>query len=96
MNKNKQNLKAVAIKYNPGEVAPSVIGKGKGEIAQNIIDRANEGNIAIYKDKQLVEELLNIDIGEHIPEELYEVVAKILIFISDLDKLESYRRQNEQ
>ncbi len=95
MNENRQNLKAVAIKYDNSEVAPSIIGKGKGDIAQNIINKACENDIAIYKDKELVEELLNIDIGDHIPEELYEVVAKILIFISDLDKIEGYRNKNE-
>ncbi len=91
MNEQQKNLKAVAIKYDKNEVAPSIVAKGKGEIAQNIINKASNNNIAVYEDKKLVEDLLNIDIGDHIPEELYEVVAKILIFISDLDKLESYR-----
>ncbi len=92
MEEQQKKLKAVAIKYDKEDVAPSIVGKGKGEIAQKIIDKATDNSIAIYKDKKLVEDLLNIDVGEHIPEELYEVVAKVLIFISDLDKLESYRK----
>ncbi len=91
MEKNKKDLKAVAIKYDAGTVAPSIVGKGKGEIANKIIEKAQENNVQIYKDKKLVEDLLQIDIGDHIPEELYEVVAKVLIFISDLDKMQSYK-----
>lgn len=93
MEKDKKDLKAVAIKYDPGQVAPSIIAKGKGAIAEKIIEQGEENKIALYKDKELVEELLNIDVGDHIPEELYEVVAKVLIFISDLDKLESYKKR---
>ncbi len=92
MDKDRKNLKAVAIKYDKESVAPNVVSKGRGIIAEKIIEKAKDNDVKIYEDKKLVEELLNIDVGAHIPEELYEVVAKVLIFISDLDKLESYRR----
>ncbi len=92
MEEEQKKLRAVAIKYDKDDVAPSIVGKGKGEIAQKIIEKASDNNIKVYKDKKLVEDLLNIDVGEHIPEELYEVVAKVLIFISELDKLEGYRK----
>ncbi len=85
---------AVALKYNPTESAPKVVAKGKGVIADRILERAEENKIPVYKDPGLVEELTRVDLGDSIPPELYEVVAQVLIFIADLDKLESYRRGN--
>ncbi len=82
--------KAVAIKYDPSEVAPKVVASGKGVIAEKIIE--NGGDIPVYKDSKLVDQLEKIEIGNQIPPELYEVVAQVLIFISDLDKLESYNK----
>ena len=79
--------KAAAIKYEAGDSAPTVIAKGKGLVADNILDKADESDIPVYKDEALVEELTKIDLGEFIPPELYNVVAEIMIFVSDLDKL---------
>lgn len=88
----KLSQKAVAIKYSPGDTAPSVVAKGSGHLADKIIEKAEEADVPVYKDEKLVEELTKIDIGSNIPPELYEVVAAVLVFISDLDKLEAYRR----
>lgn len=83
--------KAVALRYEPMQGAPQVIAKGAGLIAANIIEKskANQMQIPIYKDPALVEELSNMDIGDSIPKELYEVVAQILVFIGDLEKIKS-------
>ncbi len=83
--------KAVAIKYDPGLTAPQVVAKGKGVVAEKILEKAEINNIPTYKDPKLAEELTKIDLGENIPPELYEVVAQVLIFVSDLDKMEAYR-----
>ncbi len=78
--------KAVAIKYDKDDVAPKVIASGKGAIAESIIDKAESGNISVVEDEALVNELAKVEIGEYIPEELYEVVAKVLLFVTDMDK----------
>lgn len=78
--------KAVAISYKPGYTAPKVVAKGQGFVAQKIIETAEESNVSIYEDSQLVEELNKIDLGLDIPPQLYEVVAQVLLFVSDLDK----------
>jgi flagellar biosynthesis protein len=88
--------KAVALKYNPDEAAPKVVAKGVGTIAEKIMEKGKEADVPIYQDAKLTEELTKLDLGEQIPPELYEVVAQVLIFISDLDKLESYRRDAGQ
>ena len=78
--------RAVAVKYNPGDSAPKVVAKGKGYVADKILEQAKENEVKIFEDAELVKEFENIDLGEHIPPELYEAVARVLIFITDLDK----------
>jgi flagellar biosynthesis protein len=74
--------KAVAIKYTiRKDSVPEVIAKGKGFIAEKIIEIAKENNIEIIENRELVETLININIGEEIPYEVYQVVAEILAFI---------------
>jgi len=90
--KNSEQLKkaikkAAAIKYESGDAAPTIIAKGKGLIADNIMEKADEAHVPIYQDEALVEELTKIDLGDFIPPELYAVVAEIMVFVSDLDKM---------
>ncbi|MCL2708896.1 MAG: EscU/YscU/HrcU family type III secretion system export apparatus switch protein [Defluviitaleaceae bacterium] len=87
----KKRMKAVAIKYDPTEIAPKVIAKGVGTIAERIVERGQDSDVPIYKDAKLTEDLTRLELGEFIPPELYDVIAQVLIFISDLDKLEGYR-----
>ena len=78
---------AVAIEYVPGEAAPKILATGKGAVADKIIERAKESNVPTYKDDKLADTLSKLKIGDMIPPELYEVVAEILVFVNDLDKL---------
>jgi len=74
--------KAVALKYErEKDNAPKVVAKGKGVIAEKIIQTAKEHGVYIKEDKYLVEMLSNLELYEEIPEELYKVVAKIFIFL---------------
>jgi len=85
--KKQKQLQAVAIKYNPGEVAPKIVATGKGKVAEKIIETAKEANVAVHEDSKLANTLSKLDIGEYIPPELYEVVAEILVFVDDMEKL---------
>ena len=86
------NQRAVALKYNPNDPAPKVVAKGAGFVAERIIEKGKESDIPLYKDAKLAEELTSLNLGENIPPELYEVVAQVLIFISNLDRLEAIRQ----
>lgn len=78
---------AVALRYQAGVMeAPSVIAKGKGFIADNIIKQAQDHRIPIQEDPSLVEVLGKLDLNQQIPPELYQVVAEILAFVYRLDK----------
>ena len=80
---------AVAIAYEPGEVAPKILATGKGEVAEKIIEKAKENDVPLYKDNKLADTLSKLRIGDAIPPELYDVVAEILVFVDDMDRLKS-------
>ncbi|WP_010166943.1 EscU/YscU/HrcU family type III secretion system export apparatus switch protein [Candidatus Epulonipiscium viviparus] len=77
--------KAVALSYKAE--APEVTAKGKGKVAENIIATAEKNEIPVYEDKNLANLLTEVEIGSQIPEEVYELVAKILIMVGDIDEL---------
>lgn len=78
---------AVAIAYEPGDQAPKILASGKGKIAERIIETAKENKVPTYKDNKLAATLSKLQIGDMIPPELYEVVAEILVFVDDMDRL---------
>ena len=70
---------AVAIRYDPGQdVAPMLVGKGQGYIAERIIKVAQEHGIYVHSDPNLVALLMDVQLDEAIPPQLYQVVAKVL------------------
>ena len=84
--KNKPKT-AVAIQYEPGDIAPVVVASGKGAVAERIIEAAKEADVPVHEDSKLADTLSNLEIGEMIPPELYEVVAEILVFVDRMEKL---------
>lgn len=78
---------AVALAYTPGERAPKILATGKGEVAEHIIETAKENDVPLYEDDKLASTLSKLQIGDMIPPELYEVVAEILVFVDDMDRL---------
>lgn len=79
--------KAAALRYKQGkDSAPKVVAKGKGTIAQRIIEVAREHNIPLKSDPQLVEVLTTIDLYQEIPPDLYRAVAEILSYVYRMSK----------
>ena len=56
---------------------------------KKIIAKAKENDVPFYKDNKLAETLSKLEIGDAIPPELYEVVAEILVFVDDMDKMKA-------
>jgi flagellar biosynthesis protein len=78
--------KAVALKYDQKkDKAPKVIAKGRGEIAEKIIEIAKACNLPLYEDKNLVQILEALDLEAEIPPDLYRAVAEVLAFIYRLN-----------
>lgn len=78
--------KAAALKYENNYETPIVTAAGMGAIADNIIKKAEESKVPIVYNKEMAELLTNVDVGESIPSELYEAVAKIIVYIMDTDR----------
>ena len=87
MTNKKKIKKAVALSYKEDMVAPTIVASGSGKVAENILTEAKKNQIPVYEDKKLATILTELEIGEAIPQELYEIVAKILLFVGDMDEL---------
>ena len=78
--------KAAALKYDQGKtIAPELIAKGKGEVAQKILAIAKEHDISIFKNKALVDSLLNLEVHEEIPPRLYQAVAELFSWLMKVE-----------
>jgi flagellar biosynthesis protein len=78
--------KAAALKYEKGYDAPMVTAAGMGSIADKIIEKAKESKVPIVYNKEMAELLSNIDVGQSIPSELYEAVARIIAYVMEMDR----------
>lgn len=77
-----EGKKAVALRYEPQkDSAPKVVAKGRGFIAQRIIELARQHGVPLKEDETLVEVLSKLGIYEEIPIQLYKAVAEILVFV---------------
>jgi flagellar biosynthesis protein len=84
--KDKQLKKATALKYDQAQsMAPRVVAKGKGHIAEQIIQLARENDVPIVEDRNLVNVLEALELESEIPAELYQAVAEVLVFIYKLN-----------
>lgn len=74
---------AVALKFDAREmIAPRILAKGSGHIAQRIREIAAEHQIPIVEEKPLAQALFKmVEIGESIPAELYRAVAEVLAYV---------------
>ena len=74
---------AIALKFDSAEmIAPTVVAKGAGLVAQKIKEIARENEVPIVEDKPLAQALHKmVEIGEYIPAELYRAVAEVLAYV---------------
>lgn len=88
---DKTNL-AVALKYAPGDIAPKVVAKGRGLLAEEIIARAREHGVYVHESPELVALLAQVDIDRYIPPALYVAVAELLAWLYRLEHREEINR----
>lgn len=78
---------AAVIRYDEGkDQVPTVVAHGSGAIAQQIIALAKDNGIPMQEDASLVENLIDMDLGENIPPQLYSVIAEILLMIEEMEQ----------
>lgn len=86
-----QRTLAVALKYAPGATAPTVVAKGRGLVADEIIARAQEHGIYVHESPALVALLAQVDLDQHIPSQLYVAVAELLAWLYQVERGEAPR-----
>ncbi|MBX7101597.1 MAG: EscU/YscU/HrcU family type III secretion system export apparatus switch protein [Myxococcaceae bacterium] len=73
---------AIAVKYDKEkDNAPRVVAKGMRLRAEKLKEIAKEYNIPLMRNVALANALFRVEVGEEIPEELYDAVAEVLNFV---------------
>ncbi|MBS0298502.1 MAG: EscU/YscU/HrcU family type III secretion system export apparatus switch protein [Proteobacteria bacterium] len=86
MTANESYQNAVALAYREGQIAPKVVAKGRGLIAQEIVKRAKEAGIYVHESSELVALLMQVDLDDRIPPQLYVAVAELLAWLYRLEQ----------
>lgn len=76
---------AVALAYQASEGAPKVVAKGRGLLAQAIIEKARDAGVYVHESPELVSLLMQVDLDQRIPPELYIAVAELLAWLYRLE-----------
>lgn len=79
-----QASEALALSYD-GVSAPKVSAKGEDELAQAIINLALQHEVPVYENASLMRWLSQLELGDEIPESMYQVIAEILAFVYQLE-----------
>jgi flagellar biosynthesis protein len=77
---------AVALAYRNGDAAPKVVASGRGLIAQAIIERAKQHGVYVHESEELVSMLMQVELDQHIPPQLYLAVAELLAWLYRLER----------
>jgi flagellar biosynthesis protein len=80
---------AVALKYDKEkDDAPRIVAKGMRFKAEKILQIAKEAGVPVMRNVALANALHRLDVGEEIPEDLYDAVAEVLNFVYALQQQE--------
>jgi len=83
----KRKQMAAAISYDPAENdVPILSAFGEGYVAQKIIEVAKESGVPVLPEPGLTKMLSKLSVGDAIAPEMYDAVAKVLVFVSEVDK----------
>ncbi|MBY0576843.1 MAG: EscU/YscU/HrcU family type III secretion system export apparatus switch protein [Gallionellaceae bacterium] len=77
---------AVALTYGKTQGGvPQVVAKGRGLIAQAIIERAKQSGVFVHESEDLVGLLMQVELDQEIPPQLYLAVAELLAWLYRLE-----------
>jgi flagellar biosynthesis protein len=89
MSKPRRQQSAVALAYAGGDGAPKVAAKGKGLVAEQIIERARAAGVFVHESKELVALLMEVDLDREIPPALYRAIAELLAWLYHVESAQS-------
>ena len=88
---------AVALKYDKEkDNAPRVVAKGLHIKAEKIREIAKQYGVPVMRNVSLASALYRVDIGQEIPEALYDAVAEVLNFVMALQQAEKQREEQRR
>ncbi|WP_084664009.1 EscU/YscU/HrcU family type III secretion system export apparatus switch protein [Pandoraea faecigallinarum] len=76
---------AVALAYGAKDSAPRVVAKGYGLLAETIVRTAREHGLYVHESPELVSLLMQVDLDQRIPAQLYQAVAELLAWLYKLE-----------
>ena len=76
---------AVALAYRGGRAAPQVVAKGRGLVAEAIIEKAHAHGVYVHESPELVSLLMQVDLDQYIPPQLYRAVAELLAWLYKME-----------
>lgn len=84
---------AAVVRYDEStDNAPVVVARGTGAVAEKILQEARARGVAVENDHSLLGHLLDLDLGDAIPPQLYDVMAEVLLLIEELDSIKGEPR----
>ncbi len=86
------NQQAVALAYASGDIAPRVLAKGRGVVAEQIIALAKQHQVFVHESKDLLALLMQVDLDSHIPPALYQAIAELLVWLYRLEQGQAVSR----
>lgn len=93
---DKLNQKAVALRYDGGNAAPVIVATGMGYTAERIVQSALEHDVPVYEDTSLATLLSRLELGEEIPQELYQLVVDIYVYFLQFSLKDKETVQNQE
>ena len=85
--------KAVALQYGPGDTAPVIVASGMGYMAEKIVETAADFRVPIYEDNSLSTILTQLQLGQEIPESLYQAIVEIYVYFLHFDPTSNQKAQ---
>jgi flagellar biosynthesis protein len=86
---SRKQQSAVALAYQDGDGAPNVVAKGKGLLAEQIIERAQQAGVFVHESKELVALLMEVDLDRQIPPALYRAIAELLAWLYHVESAQA-------
>ncbi len=88
---DKPRSEAVALAYSAGDAAPRVVAKGRGLMARQIIEQAKKAGVYVHESPEMLALLMQVDLDERIPPQLYVAVAELLAWLYRMEHDENVK-----
>ena len=88
--------KAVALQYSAGDDAPVIVASGMGYMAEKIVETAADCGVPIHEDNSLSTILTQLQLGQEVPESLYQAIVEIYVYFLHFDPTGNLKAQQER